>query len=233
MLLTDKFKYKGNELYLFANAIKWKKYFRNLLTPYLKGDVLEVGAGSGATTQVLRDPDTNTWTCLEPDNGLASQLATALPDVELFKGTVEDLPCKRAFDVIVYIDVLEHIENDAKEIEAVVKHLRPKGFLVILSPAHQWLFSAFDQSIGHIKRYNKKTLRKAVPSTFTCQKIFYIDSFGLVTSLANKLLLRQSLPTYKQITFWDRYLIPLSRIIDPLLGFRLGKSIVGIWNKSC
>jgi SAM-dependent methyltransferase len=230
--LTKEFKYEGSELDLFANATNWKKYFSYILAPYLKGDVLEVVAGLGTTTQLLRgDPEKNTWTCLEPDNELASQLATALPDVELLKGTVENISYERDFDVIVYIDVLEHIADDVMEIEIAAQHLRPNGLLIILSPAHQWLFSEFDQSIGHIKRYSKKTLRQAVSKTFKSQKVFYINTVGLLASLANKLLLKQSLPTYIQIAFWDRYLIPLSRILDPLLGFCFGKSIVGIWKK--
>ena len=61
--------------------------------------------------------------------------------------------------------------------------------------------------------------------------MFYLDAVGLLASLCNRLLLRQQMPTSRQIQVWDRFLVPLSRWVDPLLGYRLGKSIVGVWRK--
>jgi hypothetical protein len=44
-------------------------------------------------------------------------------------------------------------------------------------------------------------------------------------------LLRQQLPTRRQIAIWDRFMIPLSRRLDRLCGYRLGKSVFGVWRK--
>ena len=66
--------------------------------------------------------------------------------------TFSDSPC---FDCILYIDVLEHIEDDRAQIDAAARLVRGGGHVVILSPAHHWLFSEFDKSIGHFRRYNK------------------------------------------------------------------------------
>ena len=44
------------------------------------------------------------------------------------------MPC---FDCILYIDVLEHIENDRQELIEAKKRLKPGGRLIILAPAHQ------------------------------------------------------------------------------------------------
>jgi hypothetical protein len=63
-------------------------------------------------------------------------------------------------------------------------------------------------------------------------RVRYIDSIGLFASMANLLLLRQSMPTKRQIRFWDQWLIPLSKVLDPYLRFNIGKSIVAIWYKS-
>ena len=59
----------------------------------------------------------------------------------------------------------------------------------------------------------------------------YLDSVGFFASLANRLLLKQQNPTLKQILFWDRVLVPCSRLVDPLFLFRAGKSVVGVWEK--
>jgi hypothetical protein len=56
-----------------------------------------------------------------------------------------------------------------------------------------------------------------------------LDFAGTILSLANRLLLRQSYPTMTQLLFWDRWIVPLSRVLDPLTGFRFGKTITGVW----
>ena len=55
---------------------------------------------------------------------------------------------------------------------------------------------------------------------------------GLLASGANKLALKQSAPSLRQILFWDRCMIPASKALDPLLGYRLGKSIAAVWVRS-
>jgi hypothetical protein len=39
------------------------------------------------------------------------------------------------------------------------------------------------------------------------------------------------MPNQAQITVWDRFMFPISRLADPLLGYTLGKSVLGIWCK--
>ena len=57
----------------------------------------------------------------------------------------------------------------------------------------------------------------------------YLDSIGLLASLANRLLLNQSMPTAAQIKTWDSVLVPCSRVLDPFLFGAVGKSVLGIW----
>ena len=70
----NEFNYVGSELEVFAHALKWKAYFRSHVSSYLVGDVLEVGAGIGATTRLLCDGLQSRWVCLEPDRNLADRI---------------------------------------------------------------------------------------------------------------------------------------------------------------
>jgi hypothetical protein len=117
------------------------------------------------------------------------------------------------------------------EAQAAAKHLKPGGKLIILSPAHQWLFTPFDKAIGHFRRYSRTSLSKIGPEDCVEVKVIYLDSAGMLLSLANKLLLQQSMPTIKQILIWDRWVVPISKLLDPILFFNLGKSVVGIWKR--
>lgn len=227
----NQFAYQGGELRLFAQARTWKRYVRSKLRRYLCGDVLEVGAGIGSMTRVLRDETQRRWVCLEPDPALANQIplhAISEP-CEIHVGRLDALSRKERFDAIVYLDVLEHIEDDREELKTAALYLRDGGRIVVLSPAHQWLFSPFDASIGHFRRYDRTSLMEISPPGVRLDVCRYLDSAGLLPVLGNRLLLRHAIPTTSQILLWDRLLVPLSTVLDGLLGGRVGKSILAIW----
>jgi SAM-dependent methyltransferase len=225
--------YIGSELELFRSAKNWKNYYYRMIRPYLGAQVLEVGAGIGGTTQVLCRQAHDRWVCLEPDPLLIDGLkaSPSLPDgCEIRQGTLMDLPPSECFDTILYIDVLEHIEADAMEVQRAAAHLKPGGFLVVLSPAHQWLFSPFDQAIGHYRRYTRSSLSSLTPADLTDIGIKYLDSVGLCASLSNRWL-KKRMPTVGQIQLWDTWMVPISRTIDAFLGYAIGKSVLGVWRK--
>jgi SAM-dependent methyltransferase len=231
------FSYAGGELDVFALALNWKKYWVSEIRRYLTGDVLEVGAGLGSNTKFLQPNSYSSWTCLEPDPQLSHRMRenfvsdTELKSCRLETGTIEGLRPELRFDTIVYIDVLEHIEADRKELSLACERLRTGGRIIVLAPAHQWLFTPFDRAIGHFRRYNRQSLAACSPQGCTMERMLYLDSVGLLASLGNRLLLQQKDPTAKQILFWDRMLVPFSRTIDPILLHKIGKSIVGVWKR--
>ncbi len=235
--MSDAYHYVGDELDLFAAAVHWKAYFRRRIAPYLGSEVLEVGAGLGGTTRALCRGTEARWVCLEPDPALAHRLtaeraAGRLPgQCEVVVGTLADQLPTDQFDSVLYMDVLEHIEADAAEMARAARRVKPGGYVIALSPAHQWLFTPFDRSIGHCRRYSKESLRAITPAGLDLAWLGYLDSVGCCASLANKLLLRQAMPTPGQIAFWDRVLVPLSTWVDPILGFAAGKSVLGVWRR--
>ena len=121
--------------------------------------------------------------------------------------------------------------EDKEEIERASALLNKGGKLIILVPAHQYLYSPFDKAIGHFRRYNKKRLQEVIPVGVRKNKIFYLDCLGLFASLMNKWFLKKDYPTLKQVKFWDRMIVPISKLLDPLIGFSTGKSLIGIWQK--
>jgi SAM-dependent methyltransferase len=231
------FSYVGSELDLFAAVHNWKSYWSSRIKPHIRGSVLEVGAGIGSNFPFLQSPAATSWCCLEPDGSLVSILEQNLADAgnpnaaAVVHGKLSDLDPARTFDSIVYIDVLEHIEDDRGELASAAAHLNPGGSIIVLSPAHQALYTPFDKAIGHFRRYNKQTLRAVSPAGLRLVILNYIDSAGLLLSTANRLFLRSSMPTKQQLALWDRRIIPISRFLDPCLQFSAGKSIIAVWEK--
>ncbi len=230
--------YVGSELDIFQHATNWKEYYGHTIKPYVVGDVLEVGAGLGATSRFLCDGRQRSWTCLEPDRDLLAQLherfaARPLPSpVRTLCGTVDAIAANERFDAILYIDVLEHIEDDREELQRVAHHLVDGGHIVIVAPAHNFLYTEFDRKIGHHRRYDKALLRAAVPAPLRITKMHYLDSVGMLASLANRLVLKSDSPSAGQIRLWDSVMVRASRwVVDALTLHRLGKSIVCILEK--
>jgi SAM-dependent methyltransferase len=231
------FKYIGSELEIFRHASNWKDYYGRLIRPFFGQEVLEVGAGIGATSESLCSGSEKCWVCLEPDPQMAEQIRQKISSGELPQNcrvvarTLSELGENEKFDSILYIDVLEHIEDDAGEVIEAKKHLKENGYLIVLAPAHQFLYTPFDKAIGHFRRYDKKTLAALIPDELQCVRLNYLDSIGAFASLGNKLALRQAMPTLPQILLWDKKLVPLSIFFDRMIRFRVGKSVLGIWQK--
>ena len=230
--------YIGEELELFAQAKNWKRYYSSLISPHLGKRVLEVGAGIGATTEILSQQGKfEEWVCLEPDKALVSEITRkiqfgVLPEFcSAAEGYLTDLKSETKFDSILYIDVVEHIEQDGEELQNAAAFLNPGGRLIVLSPAYNFLFSPFDRSIGHFRRYNKKMMSSLPLPQLKQVRLIYLDSLGVLTSLANKYLLKQEYPTKEQISFWDQWIIPLAKVMDRLVLFSFGRSILSIWGK--
>ena len=227
--MSEEFCYSGSELELFQDAVNWKDTLRRHIHLFVQGDVLEVGAGIGGTTRILRTGLENSWTCLEPDIALASSLQNEFTSVEVIVGTLDSICSDYLYDSILYVDVLEHIEKDSDEIQMAISHLKTGGYLIILAPAHQWLFSKFDEAIGHYRRYSLKSLKLLAQPGLKEVRMIYLDSVGLLASMANRLILTQDYPSPGQIRFWDGYLVKASRIFDPIFRYRIGKSLLAVW----
>lgn len=228
--------YIGNELELFEHATNWKEYWLNKIKKHVSGDTAEVGAGIGANSlKILNScPAITSLTSIEPDSQLLEKLIEKTQNTPIipFNGFLGNLPADKKFNTILYIDVIEHIENDNQELIEAANRLQPGGKLIVLVPAHQYFYSEFDKAIGHYRRYNKKMLKNSAANThLKLNKMFYLDSVGMASSMANKWFLKQNYPTLQQIKMWDNLIVKTSKLIDPILNYQLGKTLIGIWEK--
>ncbi len=229
------FDYSGTELDVFRHAVNWKRYWADAISTYVGNEVLDVGAGIGATAVNLKHHACRKWVELEPDAQLAGRIeqlrqSGEIPaHFEVRNGSTRDLAPGELFDTVLYIDVLEHIEDDRGELETAMRHVTPGGHLVVVSPAHNYMYTEFDRRIGHFRRYDKAGLCRIAPADSTVATCRYLDSVGMLASLANKLVLKSGSPTTAQIKLWDGVMVPMSRVLDRLVGYRLGKSIVCVY----
>ncbi len=98
--------------------------------------------------------------------------------VPLYQLDVMALPFRNEFDVVGLFDVLEHIDDDTGALREISQVVKQRGMLLITVPAHQFLWSYFDLSSNHKRRYRKAELQvKMEQAGFTVKKISYYMFF--------------------------------------------------------
>jgi SAM-dependent methyltransferase len=207
---------------------------------HLDGTVLEVGAGIGTITRKLVEARPSlSVVALEPAanvyRDLASYAAVAKRVTAHQKTTEEYLrdgdAC--AFDAVLYLNVLEHIEDQDHELRLAHQALRPGGALLVFGPALEGLYSELDFNAGHYRRYSVAALRKAVEGAgFEIVSARYFDVLGVLPYYLVYRVLRR--PAISGSTMWgyDRVLVPVSRFMQNVLRKPpLGKNVILVARK--
>tara|TARA_Y100000590_G_C15485362_1_gene925587 strand:- start:295 stop:978 length:684 start_codon:yes stop_codon:yes gene_type:complete len=222
----------SQQLHHNSKAKNWRKYWTNSIKNYLGKNTLEVGSGEGGNVNYLLNLGLiKNLTSLEPDKKFFKKLKKVKNiKLKILKKKIYSLGKKNKYDCILYADVLEHIKLDRLEILTASKYLKKGGRLIIMSPSHNFVYSDFDKAVNHYRRYNKKMLVKLKPSNLFVEKCYYLDSLGLILLIINKFFLKK-MPKYKDIYFWDRFIVPISIFIDAITFYIFGKSIVCVFQK--
>ena len=108
-------------------------------------------------------------------------------------------------DLIVALDILEHLEADRAVVERVARCLKPGGLFVINVPAHPWLFTSHDTHLGHLRRYRPGEINALVTDS----------GLGIVHSTP------LFMSTLVLLLMWRL-------LLQPLLGIRTDQSDVGM-----
>ncbi len=224
------FRYIGEELTAFQHANRWKNYWSSVISDHVSRDfsVVEIGAGIGSNCRVI-EKHFAYYVGLEPDANLVDIAKKAFPEKKFVVGTVDTFQEFEARSLVLYIDVLEHIENDAVELEKSSKRMSHGSFLGILVPAHMQLYSKFDKRIGHFRRYSIESLRMVLPKGFSVIYCEELDSVGFLLAKISKKIGGIEKISPLQVRIWD-LMVPISRLLDKL-EFTRGKSILLIAHK--
>ena len=221
------------KLEFFDAAKNWRKYqFKNILK-YINSSVLEIGPGTGHNVQYYKNRASQI-TLLETNKNLVNSLKSKFDEDKKIIVLNTDIHIQeKTFDTIMYMDVLEHIEDDKKEVNKALKHLNSGGNLIFFVPAYQFLYSDFDKSIGHIKRYNKQFfLSFKENENISIVELKYFDSIGFFFAVLNKLFNKNKKETIGfGIKIWDKLMF-LSRIMDLIFLNKFGKSLFCIMKKN-
>ena len=230
--------YPGQELDALAGAQNYYTWILGHFLPHLGRRVIEVGAGIGTFSQFLLSAgaDLSELVLVEPADNLFPILARRFardPRVRVVHGLLEDVAdgCRGAADSIVLVNVLEHIDDDQRFLETVLRMLRPQGRLLLLVPACPALYGTLDGAFGHVRRYTKPALRDRLRAGgFEVIRLRYFNFPGVVTWFLAGRVLRWRTLGPAAVKLYDRLVVPwASRLegVEP----PVGQSLVAIATK--
>ena len=224
--------YNGWELKFFDKSKNFRNYQISLIKKYLGEYIAEIGPGNGTNLSYYYDYPKKI-DLYEPTKKLFLTLKKRFKNTKKVNFFNKKLTLKNQYyNSILYLDVLEHIEDDEKEVIKAYKSLKKNGLLIINVPAFSHLYSQFDKDVGHYKRYQKKDILLII-NKYNLKKIElkYYDAIGYILSLLSKIFSFNYKKNFeKKIRFWDS-LIPFSKILDFLILNSFGKSLLVIIKK--
>jgi len=214
-----------------AGLSNYSTWIASLEVPGRVERLLEFGAGTGTIAGRVAHRVTKELWLVEPsERGRESLLNLKAENIRI--GVVSELgeiPLGIQFDLILLSNVLEHIENDVEIVARLSHLLTHTGRLVVFSPAHNFLYSRFDQLIGHIRRYTQPSLRRVIElAGLEIETLRYVNPFGAVLWLMSNRLARTVRPNQILASVYDKIVVPTSRVFDLIPKQPFGQSVIAV-----
>jgi SAM-dependent methyltransferase len=201
-----------------ANAPGISRWMLKQFDPHIGQHVLEAGCGAGNVTPSLIERER--LTAVDFDKAHVESLRRRFGHLENFNIVEGDLTdpslyerLEGDFDSVVCINVLEHLEKPEVAVRGFRDVLRSRGHALILVPAHNWLFSAADEALGHSMRYSRQALESVLDGAgFEIVSIRQFNRLGVLGWMINKMLQRTDIGRFQARMFG--WLLPIARLVE-------------------
>jgi SAM-dependent methyltransferase len=227
---------QSRTLEALASASAYNKWIFSVFAESIGDRVLEIGCGTGNLTRHLLE-NAKEVTAIDID---AEYLRFLSRTVRVPKGHVlhvrnqnflADMKDLAGFDSIVLINVLEHLVDPAEALRRVYEALVPGGRVIVLVPAFNFLFSHFDELIGHHRRYTLKSLANELTAArFGIKQNVYFNFFGMAGWWWRFCVFKKEYLTPHAVAFFET-LTPLLRRIESLVRLPAGLSVIAVGEK--
>jgi SAM-dependent methyltransferase len=216
-----------------ADAHNYMDWIISTMRPYFGHDVLEVGIGHGSYYEYLGKLGRYRGIDIDPENVANSRERYPSGNFDLadicsdqFKSNFP----RGSVDTVVCCNVIEHIKDDNRAVANMADALSPGGHLFLLVPALQQLYGDLDRLAGHHRRYNKPLMLKACAGApVEILELRYFNPIGGLAWWINTFAKHESLDdsaVNAQIRIFDKYILPVSRLVDPLTRKFFGQSLI-------
>ena len=140
--------------------------------------ILDVGCGTGFLTKRLEDYGTVIGVD-SSEESLHYGRKRGVSNICRLHLSSHPLPFRdEAFHLILALDILEHLEDDRVALAELRRVMKRGSFLLLTVPAFQWIWSGWDEVLGHRRRYSLGEISRRISSAgFRMQMMSYIFCF--------------------------------------------------------
>jgi 2-polyprenyl-3-methyl-5-hydroxy-6-metoxy-1,4-benzoquinol methylase len=226
---------------VLVNSTNYNQWQYEQFKPYIGDKVLEIGSGLGNLTQFLLQgakylmstdikPDAVDY-CKNRFNNINNNVELNIKCMDIIQ---DDLVGYPDFNTIVFSNVLEHIQDDLSAMKKCHDLLNlNSGILLLLVPAHQFLYGTLDRESGHFKRYSKKDIiYLADKANFKLLDLYSFNIIGAIGWYINYCLLQRrgtnEDESSMQTSFFDKYLVNPSKYLESKIKPPFGISYIAI-----
>jgi len=235
------------KLYKFEQFYWWHVGRRDILNFFLKKflnkkgiQILEIGCGTGGNLEILSNLGEVTGLDVSK-YALDFCRKRGVNNLALGRAEKTNFPSE-SFDLILMLDVLEHIKDDKKAIGETRRILKEGGYFLVTVPAYQFIWSEHDEILGHYRRYSISDFSKKLEEAgFDIIKISYFVSLLFPVILGYRILRKILFPKSKKNTAYVVlpkpinnffiYLLKLEGLLLKYFNLPFGTSILCIAQK--
>lgn len=239
--MSKKIVYVGKDLEAMSFAVNYHRWILDEFRPFLGKRAVEVGAGTGLFSELLLAENLDALSLVEPSE-MFDHLRKNISQVEtakeinfhqaVFAGVHRQIADHYKPDSIIYVNVLEHIEDDIAELKMIYQSLPEKGRCFIFVPALQTLYGEFDRKIGHFRRYSKKEIAEKCESVgFRVLKLKYFDFAGIFPWYVKYKMLKSDSLESGAVALYDKIAVPLVSRFEKYFSMPVGKNILVVAEK--
>jgi 2-polyprenyl-3-methyl-5-hydroxy-6-metoxy-1,4-benzoquinol methylase len=207
---------------------EYYKWLCERMRPFIRGKVLELGAGIGNFGQ-WAEKFSSEYHATDVDPILVDRLKERFTNA--FRWDLyEPFPGKDLYDTVIILNVIEHLQDDASATRALYERLQPGGHLIVMVPAMHFLYGSLDRAFGHYRRYHKQELEKLMKDVqLHVVRSMYVNTIGMLGwFLYGKILKHEQLP--QQLCGRFNMVLPFLKLERPLAHFA-GLSLITIGRK--
>ena len=235
--MSEEYGYVGKDLEAMTFAVNYQRWVLSMFEPFLGNRVVEVGAGTGSFSELLLERQSESLSLVEPSTDMYRQLRRRVDELNsaapvktynaIFENVAAQIRSSERPDSIIYVNVLEHIEDDVAELQLVSNALETGGRLFIFVPALQGLHGSFDRQINHFRRYSRLELeQKCVAAGFKVITSRYFDFLGIVPWWVKYRLLQSQKMEPGALKIYDRYVVPIAKRLESMITPPVGKNVL-------
>jgi len=240
--MAEALAYAGRDLESMSLARNYHRWILDLFAPHLGRRVVEVGAGTGSFSELLLGRAPESLTLVEPSPEMHRLLVARVGRIptrarvrvhnDTFARVARRLKEEERPDSIIYVNVLEHVEDDEAELRLVSDTLTTGGRAFVFVPAFQWLYGSFDRQVGHQRRYTRRELAaKCERAGLAVVESRYFDAAGVLPWWLKYRVLRSEKMEPAAVKFYDDFCVPVVRRVEALLPPPVGKNVLLVAEK--